>query len=331
MLETKNLHRLKVYVTTKKGRVKKYGKVHSLVFHPSKPLAVGLMVKRPDAAMMVQRKDRFVSLDRVGFTEEGDVLVALEDSSAWDRDAAKRLGVDLDLCIIWDGMPVRNLEGRELGIISNIVLGDDLRIASVDVSSGDVNRLILGSADISIGQLRGYDPAQQAIVADVQPGDVEASGGVAAKAGEAWAKGTHKVSQGQQAASARAAENIEETAYAAGEAIGAIKDKASAKAEELQLKEKGAELGSKAGEAINSGAYKLGQAIGSLRAKGADDEGEAPAAQPKPAAETAARPGPAPQDGCSIADSAASALGGQLRKTKGMFRAFKEEFDKASK
>lgn len=331
MLETKNLHRLKVYVSTKKGKVRKYGKVHCLVFHPSKPKAVGLMVKRPDAAMMVQRKDRFVSLDKVGFTEDGDLLVELDDREAWDRDAAKRLGVDLDLCIIWDGMPVRNLEGRELGVISNIVIGDDLRICSVDISSSDVNRLILGSADISIGQLRGYDPQLQAIVADVQPGEVEVSGGVAAKAGEAWAKGAHKVSQGQEAVSTRAAENIEGTAYAAGEAIGSIKEKASAKAEELQLREKGSELSSKAGEAINSGAYKLGQAIGSLKAK-AEDDGPAPQAPAAGGASAAASaPKPAAQEEDSIADSAARALGSQLRKTKGMFSAFKEEFDKASR
>lgn len=334
MLETKNLHKLKVFVSTKKGRVKKYGKVHCLVFHPSKPKAVGLMVKRPDAAMMVQRKDRFVSLDKVGFTEDGDILVELDDRSAWDRDAAKALGVDLDLCIIWDGMAVRNLQGEELGVISNIVIGDDLRIASIDVSSGDVNRLILGSADITLDRLRGYDPQLQAIVADVGKGDVVAGGGVAAKAGEAWAKGTHKLSQGQEAVSSKAAENIEETAFAAGEAIGAIKEKASAKAEELQLREKGSELGSKAGEAINTGAYKLGQAIGSLKAKGEASSSAAPAKDepaPKPQAAQEPARAAAEEEDDSVLDSAAAALGSQLRKTRGMFSAFKEEFDKASR
>lgn len=334
MLETKNLHKLKVFVSTKKGRVKKYGKVHCLVFHPSKPKAVGLMVKRPDAAMMVQRKDRFVSLDKVGFTEDGDILVELDDRGAWDKDAAKALGVDLDLCIIWDGMAVRNLQGEELGIISNIVIGDDLRIASIDVSSGDVNRLILGSADIALERLRGYDSQLQAIVADVEKDEVVAGGGVAAKAGEAWAKGTHKISQGQEAVSSKAAENIEETAFAAGEAIGAIKEKASAKAEELQLREKGSELGSKAGEAINTGAYKLGQAIGSLKAKGEASSSAAPAKDepaPKPQAAQEPARAAAEEEDDSVLDSAAAALGSQLRKTRGMFSAFKEEFDKASR
>ena len=334
MLETKNLHKLKVFVSTKKGRVKKYGKVHCLVFHPSKPKAVGLMVKRPDAAMMVQRKDRFVSLDKVGFTEDGDILVELDDRSAWDKDAAKALGVDLDLCIIWDGMAVRNLQGEELGIISNIVIGDDLRIASIDVSSGDVNRLILGSADIALERLRGYDPQLQAIVADVEKGEVVAAGGVAAKAGEAWAKGTHKISQGQEAVSSKAAENIEETAYAAGEAIGAIKERASAKAEELQLKEKGSELGSKAGEAINTGAYKLGQALGSLKAKGEASSSAAPVKE-ESASKPQAAQGPAraaaEDEDDSVLDNAAAALGSQLRKTRGMFSAFNEEFDQASR
>ena len=33
----------------------------------------------------------------------------------------------------------------------------------------------------------------------------------------------------------------------------------------------------------------------------------------------------------SVLDNAAAALGSQLRKTRGMFSAFKEEFDKASR
>ena len=161
-----------------------------------------------------------------------------------------------------------------------------------------------------------------------------AGGGVAAKAGEAWAKGTHKLSQGQEAVSSKAAENIEETAFAAGEAIGAIKEKASAKAEELQLREKGSELGSKAGEAINTGAYKLGQAIGSLKAKGEASSSAASAKdEPAPKPQAAQEPvrAAAEEEDDSVLDSAAAALGSQLRKTRGMFSAFKEEFDKASR
>lgn len=343
MLQTKDAHKLKVYVVNKKGRTKKYGRVRNVIFHPSKPQAVGITVKRPDLLWMIKRKDRIAALDKISRTESGDILIDLTDNEAWDNGAAKRLGFSLDECIIWDGMSVRNLDGVDLGAISNITLGDDLKIESVDVSSGGVNRALLGSADITAEKLRGYDMNAQAIVADIDPEDVVVNGGVAAKAGEAWAKGSHKMSENQEAISDRAAENIEQTAYAAGEAIANIKEKVK----DSKASEKASEMGAKAGEAINSGAYKLGRAIGNLKSSRESSSGE-PAEYQAPEEYQAANPtaeGEKPKVAAvkeaeetkkaaeeeSDFDAAAKAVGAHLKKASGMFSAFKEEFDKASK
>lgn len=347
MLQTKDAHKLKVFAVSKKGKTRKYGRVRNVIFHPSKPQAVGLIVKRPDLLWMIKRKDRFVALDKVSYLEDGNVVVELADNEAWDSAACKRLGFDLDDCIIWDNMSVRNLQGADLGAISNIVLDDDLRIASVDVSSGGINRAILGSADIVASRLRGYDPAAQAIVADVDPDDVVVSGGVAAKAGEAWAKGSHKVAQGQEAVSERAAQNIEDSAYAAGEAIASVKEKAQAKLKESGASDKASQLGAKAQDAVNDGAYKLGRAIGNLKRQGqepleasnvevktsAASDGSAATASTSDAnananAKAQAKAQDADEDDF---DAAAKAVGAHLKKAGGMFSAFKEEFDKASK
>lgn len=276
MLQTKNAHKCKVFVKNKKGRVKKFGKVRNVVFYPDKPRAVGVIVKRPDLLWMIKRKDRFAAIDKVSLLEDGNIIVDLMDSDAWDNRACKRLGVDFDECIIWDNMAVRNMQGQELGLISNIEIDDDCKIACVDISSGGAERALLGAANIDASKLKGYDANAQAIIADIQPEEVEVSGGVAGKAGEAWAKGTHRVSESQADISDKAAKNIEDTAVAAGEAIGSIRDKVKEKVGT----DKTENLSAKAGEAVNDGAYKLGQ---------------------------------------------------QLRKSKGMFHAFKEEFDKASK
>lgn len=329
MLQTKDAHKLKVYVVSKKGRTKKYGRVRNVIFHPSKPQAVAITVKRPDLLWMFKRKDRFAALDKISLTESGDILLELADDEAWDNGACKRLGIDMDKCIIWDNMAVRNLEGADLGLISNIVLGDDLKIESIDVSSGDINRALLGSADIVVDKLRGYDPDTQAIVADIQPEEVVVNGGVAAKAGEAWAKGSHKMSESQEAISDRAAQNIEDTAYAAGEAIASVKEKVGGKLKDSGASEKASELGSKAGDAINSGAYKLGQAIGKL--KNSDEEpAQAENVEVKNANPAAAKKSEAASEESDI-DAAAKAVGAHLKKAGGMFSAFKEEFDKASK
>ena len=329
MLQTKDAHKLKVYVVSKKGRTKKYGRVRNVIFHPSKPQAVAITVKRPDLLWMFKRKDRFAALDKISLTESGEILLELADDEAWDNGACKRLGIDMDKCIIWDNMAVRNLEGANLGLISNIVLGDDLKIESIDVSSGDINRALLGSADIVVDKLRGYDPDAQAIVADIQPEEVVVNGGVAAKAGEAWAKGSHKMSENQEAISDRAAQNIEDTAYAAGEAIASVKEKVGGKLKDSGASEKASELGSKAGDAINSGAYKLGQAIGKL--KNSDEEpAQAENVEVKDASSAAAKKSEAASEESDI-DAAAKAVGAHLKKAGGMFSAFKEEFDKASK
>lgn len=321
MLHTKDAHKHKVFVQSKKGKVKRYGRVRNVVFHPSKPVAVGLMVKRPDLALMVKRKDAFIALDKISLTEDGDILVCADDGDAWDARACKRMGIEYDSCIIWDGMPVRNLENVELGCISNIAIDEKtLRIAAIDISTGDINRVILGSSDIVAEKLRGYDHKLGAIVADIQPEEVEINGGVAAKAGEAWAVGKHKVGKTQQAVSERAAENIEETAYAAGEAIGSIRDKVK----DSEASKKASELGAKAGEAINDGAYKLGCAIGSMKESRAESKKE-----PDDTEEASAKKEASDED--DGIDAAAQAVGEHLKKTKGMFRAFKEEFDKASK
>lgn len=341
MLQTKDAHKLKVYVVNKKGKTKKYGRVRNVIFHPSKPQAVGITVKRPDLLWMIKRKDRIAALDKVSRTESGDILIELMDNEAWDSGAAKRLGFSLDECIIWDGMSVRNLDGADLGAISNITLADDLKIESVDVSSGGVTRALLGSADITAEKLRGYDVNAQAIVADVNPEDVVVNGGVAAKAGEAWAKGSHKMSENQEAISDRAAENIEQTAYAAGEAIAGIKEKVK----DSKASEKASEMGAKAGEAINSGAYKLGRAIGNLKNSRESSSEEAEYQAPEEYQEESAAKEDSPSKAAASGeskkaaaaeeesdfDAGVKAVGAHLKKAGGMFSAFKEEFDKASK
>ena len=323
MLETKAAHKLKVYIRTKKGRVRKFGRVRNVVFHPSKPQAVGITIKRPDLLLMIKRKDRFAAIDKLQVMEDGNLLADITDAQTWDKAACKRMGVDFDQCIIWDNMDVRNLDGDKLGAISNIVMDDEYRIESVDISSGGVERSLLGSADISAEFLKGYDPDAQAIVADIQREQITVSGGVAGKAGEAWAMGKHRVTESQEEISSKAAQNIEDTAVAAGEAIGKVRDKVKDSA----AAQKASEAANKAGDAVNDGAYKLGRAIGKLREGDADELVEDTATSMKERAVASKKEA----DDDADFDAAAKKVGEQLRKTKGMFSAFKEEFDKASK
>ena len=76
----------------------------------------------------------------------------------------------------------------------------------------------------------------------------------------------------------------------------------------------------KAGEAINEGAYKAGEVIGAVRDKAS-----------KAAEEHEAKKREAQERGEYVGvDKAANLLGKQLGRASGMFKSFKEEFDKAS-
>lgn len=229
MFFTKDASKQRIFIYSKKNRLKKYGAIRRVIFHPAKAQAVGVVVKRPDLLLMFKRKERFVAFDRLEEVERGYCVVDKQDS--WDEAACKRLGVKFDECIIWDYMPVRTLSGQELGQISNVAIDEKtFWVDHIDVSSGSVNRAILGSSDIPVKFIRGY--SQGAIVVSDEVGEVEESGGAAAKAGVAWAKTKHDAGK----VTKKAGEAINEGAAKTGEAIGNVREKANKALDEHEAK-----------------------------------------------------------------------------------------------
>lgn len=271
MFSSDEAHKLRIFIRTGKGRLKKYGRIRAIVFHPEKPQVVGFAIKRPDLLLMVKRKDRFVALDRLEHVEGGFCANASSDS--WDKEACKRMDIDYDACVIWENMPVKTTTGRELGSVSNVVFDVETgKLDHIDISASASTRLLLGSSDIAASQIRGHDAG--AIVVEENVGDVEESGGAAAKAGVAWAKTKNVASD----ATRKAGVAINDGAYKAGEALGDVREKANKAAEEHENKKREAE--------------KRGEYTG--------------------------------------VDKAANLFGQQLGKASGMFRDFKNEFEKSS-
>lgn len=272
MLSTSELHKLHVYVRNSKGGLKRFGRIRAAVLHPAEPRVIGYVIRRPDALLMVKRKERFVAVDRVEQVEGG--LCVIDAADSWDEKACKRLGVDYDACIIWEYMLVRTESGRDLGVVSNVCFSEeDHKVDHIDISTSAADRVLLGSSDIPASRILGYRDG--AIVIAGSEEDVQESGGVAASAGVAWAKTKHAAAQGTK----KAGEAINEGAYKAGEAIGSVRDKAARAAEEHEAKKREAEA--------------RGEYTG--------------------------------------VDKAANLLGKQLGRASGMFKGFKDEFDKASK
>lgn len=222
MITTTQIGKKRVYLRNKKGRLKKFGKIRAVVFHPSKPQAIGAVIKRPDFLLMFKRKERFVALDRFRQVEGG--LEVVDQADSWDTAACKRMGVDYDSCIIWDYMPIVTDAGRELGNITDIALDEDTyAIDHVDIAPNSLNRAILGSANIPVNMIRGHK--DNAIVVKDEIGEIEETGGVAAKAGEAWAKTKHTAATTGRKAVDQAGEAINDGAFAAGEAVGTARAK----------------------------------------------------------------------------------------------------------
>ena len=222
MFSTLNAHKLRIFLLRKKdGALKPYGKVAHVVFHPSKPMVVGVVVKRPDLLWMFKRKDRFVAFDRLVPCDAGGYLVQ-DQPDAWDSTACRRLGLDYDSCLFWDHMDCVNEDGQRLGAISSVFFDDETFVVDhIDIASGAAERALTGSRNIAAEHIKGYRDG--AIVVDVAPEDICSAGGVAAKAGQAWAQAKHKAGQTRRATDEKAtriADGAGDAAQQAGQKLG---------------------------------------------------------------------------------------------------------------
>lgn len=245
LITTKSLMGMRA-VTQAKG--KKIGKVRHIVFHPSEKRVIGLMVKRPDAALMFHRKDLFVALD--GFHVEEGQLVVHDDADATDRGAVKALGVDWDACVIWAGMPVLTQSEELLGYVDVITFDRQTgAVNSFTIESSAANDAIVGKRVVParlvkgfrrgvgmalapMGQYGGENPDEigeiGAILVSDDVLDLPIEGGAAAAAGKATAIVADKAKKGAEKAKAaasgqakRAKPTVQKVAKATGEAVDA--------------------------------------------------------------------------------------------------------------
>ncbi|MBQ9043785.1 MAG: PRC-barrel domain-containing protein [Eggerthellaceae bacterium] len=281
LVTTKELAGKRV-IDDKKGR--RIGKVRRFVFHPSEKRCIGLLVKRPDAALMFHRKDLFVSLAGFHFDDAGNIVVH-GDADATDKGAVKALGVNWDTCVIWVGMPVMTAGGDVLGFVDVVTFDRETgAVHSLTTENGAANDAIVGKRSIpasyvkgfrrgqgvalvAAGEYQGEDPDEHvekgAIMVSDEALDLPIQGGAAAAAGKATAVVADKAKKGASQAK-----------------VGAAKAKKVVDAKLEEAKPTQEKLANVAGEAIESGTFAVGK---------------------------------------------------QLGKASGMFAAFKEEFDKASR
>lgn len=215
------------------------GKVHCLVFHPTKRSCVGFLVKRPDVALMFHRKDCFVAID--GFSVRDDGVYLREGDDFAGQAACRRLGLDLDSCVIWQGMPVLTENGSEIGIVDDVLVdASNGRVEGIVPGRGATAKALLGTSTIPRELISGfrvgvgdqlnitavegdgeYDVCG-AIVVSNKALTLESEGGFAEKAGKTAAVATEKAHRAKAAAKPKVSAAAKATEQAVGKGAFAL-------------------------------------------------------------------------------------------------------------
>ena len=350
MLSINDLYGRKVYVPKKAKKkkdvepdeikLKKLGKVHMAVFSPDGREVVGFLVTRPDVVGMVKRADAFLAWDSFRVLDDGTLCLTREDDGL-DDAARKRLGVDWDSCVMWEGMDAKTASGKKLGYVSNADFDAKTgRVGSFYVGDGGVARALVGTFQIPASMVKGY--SNGCMIVDDAAANIEL--GAAAKAGEGFAKAKAKGSEAAHKAGKAAGEAVDKGSYAFGRMLGKAKraiEDATADDEPEAKKVSAPER-----PAVPAADVRVSEPEGKLRA-GAEERAARPepktyapapdgSAVKKPAAaqvakKTAAKKPVASAAKKPAADNAAKAVGKQIGRMGKMFSSFKDEFDKASK
>lgn len=178
------------------ARGKQIGHVTDVLFHAEKPRVVGYVVERPRLLYLFDRRDRFLAADRTDASRAQ--VVVREPSGAFDKDAARRLGIDWEQTVIWSGMPVRTRSGDEIGSVKDAIFDEDGELEEITLSLGVAADIAVGTRSVTADSVDGYSSGAIVVSDEVASGDT--SGGVAAAAGRGAAVAQEQVRQSAQAA-----------------------------------------------------------------------------------------------------------------------------------
>ena len=199
---------------------KRLGRVHFPVFSPDGLTVVGFMVKLPDVAAMIKQPDRFVALDALDVYE--GVLAVRDGKENYDDAAAKRLGVNLDECLIWTGMDVLTVSGDKMGYCADCTFsGKTGKVSSFKLTSGSTASMLIGDIEMPASYLKGYRSGAMIVANEVR--DLQLSGGAAAKAAEASVVIGDKVKKGAAKLDEHGSKALDKGSRALGKQLGKTK------------------------------------------------------------------------------------------------------------
>lgn len=300
------------------------GRVRHLVFHPTQCKVVGVLVKRPDLVWMFHRSDLFVALD--SFELEDDRMVISDSRDACDNAACRRLGLNWDACVLWSGMSIVTEGGQRLGTVGEVrfhlFTG---KVFSILVEEGATAKMLLGRLEIPLEAIRGFRFGIGERISDF------------AERGQAVAE------EDEQCGAILVSDEVIEMSNEGGlaELAGHVVGKAQPKAQELVSKaseamEKGADaLTKRVGETKNAftgfkEAYRRELYDGLKDPEGINQQDMCEFSNASQTTDTKVVTKPAKASAEQDAgDTVVKVVGRQVQRSRGMFAAFKEEYNKA--
>ncbi|MDO8916057.1 MAG: hypothetical protein Q7W16_08255 [Coriobacteriia bacterium] len=156
------------------------GTVERVLFHPSEPCAVALMVRPDPAFSVVKMPVAYVAWSAARLVGPA---VRIEGKKLPSRRATEALvGHDMDLTVIWRGMPVTASDGATLGSVAGVTLAADGSVERLEVSGGAIGDVANGRAEASGDAVTGFDGS--VVRLSVPESALVTSGGLARKAAE---------------------------------------------------------------------------------------------------------------------------------------------------
>jgi len=199
------------------------GRVQHVLFHPTRPQAVALMVRRRALFYVLPRSPRFVAWSSAKPEERHLRLDTPKLPSR--RKAEKAIGHDPEETVIWRGMPVISRRGNRVGVLHDASVARDGSVGGLTISTGAMGDLAFGRLDVPGNLVEGFDGS--AVVVTAEADDLASGGGLTKKAAQGTVAAQRKATQATAAVKQKVAEKsaaseagLTDASKAVGRAIG---------------------------------------------------------------------------------------------------------------
>jgi uncharacterized protein YrrD len=137
---------------------KKVGVIDDVLFHPTRPVAIGYSVTPIRIGHVIKRNDKYLALDATELTVDGEIAATCK-KNAWNKRAEKTFDeFEWDDTVIWYGQHIHTRDGRHLGRVSDALFSlEDGSVGAIEVTDGSLSDATLGKRTIPVGMIERFD------------------------------------------------------------------------------------------------------------------------------------------------------------------------------